>query len=674
MTRARLTQATIRRGAVALAAVLLVLSAAFLGYNHHRGSRYAEAVRLAEAGDTTAAYEIFTGLAGYSDAKERAAGLVEKDPALPYRKAAKGDLVTFGSFEQDGDELNGPEPIQWIVLERFGDRLLVLSADVLDGRQYNHVPFQDVTWADSDLRAWMNGDFFDAAFTPAQQGIIPSVLNDNADQSITGAAGGAPTQDRVFALSEQESVIYLSTSAARSDIGAAPASQAAASGTLSGHLPLRRAIRRRRGHPAPQRRERRRALRGAPGPVDRLRRGRRRRAMTRAFALRLVPLKSLRAHPVRAAIILILALAQAACVFGGLVALDGMRAELSLAQRRLGADLVVYPTSCLNKVDKKSVTMLGTPALCDQPRAALSRMGANEDIAAVSYQLTIADQTHGDDPLWVVGYDPATDFVISPWIAEGEGVSPQVGTVAVGSAVPLTDAGDVTIFGRQWPVGAHLEATGTSLDAAVFVSMDTLSQVIAASTQAGVDTYASLNPAEDYTVALVRVANPADVQAVTEWINLYVRKVSAVRSDLTVATTASDIRAHRAVVLGVLGAAWLVLLAALMLAQLTLMNERRHEIYVWRSIGASRRVIARVLTAESLLVHVVGALAGVLVGACVLPLVGDAPALAALASPGRSLPLAALTVALLVGAGVVGTRLALARVARGAQGNKLAPI
>ena len=396
--------------------------------------------------------------------------------------------------------------------------------------------------------------------------------------------------------------------------------------------------------------------------------------MTRAFALRLVPLKSLRAHPVRAAIILILVLAQAACVFGGLVALDGMRAELSLAQRRLGADLVVYPTSCLNKVDKKSVTMLGTPALCDQPRAALSRMGANEDIAAVSYQLTIADQTHGDDPLWVVGYDPATDFVISPWIAEGEGVSPQVGTVAVGSAVPLTDAGDVTIFGRQWPVGAHLEATGTSLDAAVFVSMDTLSQVIAASTQAGVDTYASLNPAEDYTVALVRVANPADVQAVTEWINLYVRKVSAVRSDLTVATTASDVRAHRSALLGVLGIAWGVLLAALMVAQATLMNERRHELYVWRSIGASAKTIARVMTVESLILHAAGALAGVLVGAAAVPLLGDASALAALTTPARSAPLAGLTVALLVAFGVAGTRLALARVTAAVQGQKLAPI
>lgn len=213
--------------------VLLALALGFVVYNHQRGERYAEAVRLAEAGDTSGAYAIFVGLGGYADAAQRGADLVEKDPAVPYRRAAKGDVIDFGSFEQDGNDANGPEPIQWIVLERFDDRLLLLSADVLEARQYNHVPFQDVTWADSDLRAWMNGDFFASAFTPAQQGIIPSVLNENADQPIAGTPGGAPTQDRVFALSEQESVVYLSGSANRSDIGAAPASQAAASGPLA---------------------------------------------------------------------------------------------------------------------------------------------------------------------------------------------------------------------------------------------------------------------------------------------------------------------------------------------------------------------------------------------------------------------------------------------------------
>ena len=53
----------------------------------------------------------------------------------------------------------------------------------------------------------------------------------------------------------------------------------------------------------------------------------------------------------------------------------------------------------------------------------------------------------------------------------------------------------------------------------------------------------------------------------TEWINLYVRKVTAVRSDVAVAATASDVSTHRSILLGVLGAAWLILLAALMVAQ-----------------------------------------------------------------------------------------------------------
>ena len=48
-----------------------------------------------------------------------------------------------------------------------------------------------------------------------------------------GASGGAATDDRVFALSETESVIYLNTPAVRSEIGAAPATVSAAAGPLS---------------------------------------------------------------------------------------------------------------------------------------------------------------------------------------------------------------------------------------------------------------------------------------------------------------------------------------------------------------------------------------------------------------------------------------------------------
>lgn len=118
--------------------------------------------------------------------------------------------------------------------------------------------------------------------------------------------------------------------------------------------------------------------------------------MSNALSLRRVPLMTIRAHPIRSLIIAVLALAQAACLFGGFILVGAMRAELTLAERRLGADLVVYPTACLNQVEKKRLLMLGTPVGCHQPRSALARMSSNEDIAAVSYQLYVSEDPRDD--------------------------------------------------------------------------------------------------------------------------------------------------------------------------------------------------------------------------------------------------------------------------------------
>ena len=164
-----------RSKTVRIGAVLLVLSlVAVLTIVVRNAVRYREAVALDQAGDAQGAYELFHALGGYSDAAQRAQALVEADPALPYRSVSKGDTVSFGSYEQDGNTSNGPEPIQWIVLDKIDGQLLLLSADVLEARQYHHVPFEEVTWENSDLRAWMNGDFYEGTFTPVQRGLSRS--------------------------------------------------------------------------------------------------------------------------------------------------------------------------------------------------------------------------------------------------------------------------------------------------------------------------------------------------------------------------------------------------------------------------------------------------------------------------------------------------------------------
>ena len=392
--------------------------------------------------------------------------------------------------------------------------------------------------------------------------------------------------------------------------------------------------------------------------------------MSKALSLRRVPLMNIRAHPIRSLVIAILALAQAACVFGGFVLVDAMRSELSLAERRLGADLVVYPTTCLNQVEKKHLLMLGTPVDCHQPRSALARMSANEDITAVSSQLYVSETLADGTTRWIVGFEPETDFVLSPWIAEGEGTSLPRGSVLVGSAVADGHAETMSIYGMQRPIGAHLLATGSELDSAVFVPMDTLADIVADASAAGQDVDASLDPATDYSAALVRASDSDAIESVTNWINLYVRKVSAVRSSEALVDAGAGIRSHRLVAIGVLGAIWLVLLGALAVAQLSLMNERRQELAVWRSIGASRAIVSRIMLGESGLLHAAGALVGTGLAALVLPFVGERSVVEALHVPATSLPLAGLSLVAVTCVGVAGTHLALARVSRAATGNK----
>ena len=48
-----------------------------------------------------------------------------------------GDIVTFGRYEQDNNLDNGPEEIDWIVLDIQGDKALLLSKYGLDAKQYN---------------------------------------------------------------------------------------------------------------------------------------------------------------------------------------------------------------------------------------------------------------------------------------------------------------------------------------------------------------------------------------------------------------------------------------------------------------------------------------------------------------------------------------------------------
>lgn len=114
---------------------------------------------------------------------------VEDTLEEPNSSAVKsGDIIVFGSYEQDNLEENGPEAVEWLVLDVQDNYALLLSRYALDSQRYHKVTAQ-VSWNNCSLREWLNNDFMNAAFTKSQQEVILKTGWDN-DTSV----------DRIFIL------------------------------------------------------------------------------------------------------------------------------------------------------------------------------------------------------------------------------------------------------------------------------------------------------------------------------------------------------------------------------------------------------------------------------------------------------------------------------------------
>ena len=152
-------------------------------------------------------YTVLNGFRGWLEGDGRYLGRVDQET----------ETYTFGSYEQDGDSSNGKEPIEWLVLDRDGDRALLLSKYALDYQSF--MPFYEpvtepYTWESCSLRRWLNGTFLNAAFNSSERQRLLTTTVITSPGSLHRENGPVTTEDRVFLLSNTEVYAYFASEAA----------------------------------------------------------------------------------------------------------------------------------------------------------------------------------------------------------------------------------------------------------------------------------------------------------------------------------------------------------------------------------------------------------------------------------------------------------------------------
>lgn len=101
------------------------------------------------------------------------------------------ESVKFGAYPQSDVSGNKKDAIEWIVLDRQGNKALLYSKYILDCKCYNNL-LKNVTWETCDIRKWLNDSFYNKAFDNSEKSQIENTNIDSA------------ANDKVFLLSEEE--------------------------------------------------------------------------------------------------------------------------------------------------------------------------------------------------------------------------------------------------------------------------------------------------------------------------------------------------------------------------------------------------------------------------------------------------------------------------------------
>lgn len=116
----------------------------------------------------------------------------------------KDKTIKFGTYLQTKNDFL---PIEWIVLERDKNKVLLLSKYGLSCREFDRSG-ENVTWEISGVRKWLNTKFINSAFNKYEQSAI-IVSEIKAEKYKYGVSEGKATKDKVFLLNANEYIKYV---------------------------------------------------------------------------------------------------------------------------------------------------------------------------------------------------------------------------------------------------------------------------------------------------------------------------------------------------------------------------------------------------------------------------------------------------------------------------------
>lgn len=294
------------------------------------------------------------------------------------------------------------------------------------------------------------------------------------------------------------------------------------------------------------------------------------------------------------------------------IVIGGAQTSLGLAMERLGADIIVVPVGTEHAME--NAFLMGVPAAAWMPRSNVERVAAIPGVAAVSPQFFLSTLRGASccsvPEMFLVAYEPETDFTLKPWLEEHLEEGLQLGQAVGGAFVYVPqDPGYILVYGYPIDLKGSLAQTGTGLDQSMFFTFETAYEIAQRSLEQAEQEL--VIPTDSISAVMVKLESGADPQQVADQIRQALPGVTPIESTNLFHSQRVQIMGLLQSVLALLGLAWVLFVALIGLVFSLAVNERRQQIGVLRALGLTRRFVLQSLLAEGLILALFGRVAGI---------------------------------------------------------------
>ena len=340
------------------------------------------------------------------------------------------------------------------------------------------------------------------------------------------------------------------------------------------------------------------------------------------LVFRKIPFLNLVRKPGRTIFLVFLTALLSLSVFGGALVESSLRQGLAGLESRLGADIILVPSSAQSKVSFENMLLQGTSGAFYMKKENLDRVWEVEGVEKAAAQTFLASLKADccSVKIQIIGFDPDTDFFVQPWIEESYGNTLQKYDVVVGSKVGTQVGQTLRIYDVPCPVKSRLAATGTGLDTAVYCGMDTMKELLQAAEDKGVSHKITSEDDDLISAVYIKVKEGYDIGKVNSAVQGHTRKASAIRTRSMITDVSGSLSGIAVTIRVLVAIVWGLSLVILLLTFAMMEGERKKEYALLRLMGTSRRRLARVAFLESLWISLAGGMLGTALAAVlVLP-------------------------------------------------------